>query len=59
MPEMAMAMGGVGGSGPPAMQPPKIRKEFPETWLWESSSDSGYADTFTKRLTLAFTFWFS
>lgn len=21
---------------------PKIRKEFPETWLWESWSDTGY-----------------
>lgn len=23
------------------VEPPKIRKEFPETWLWESYEDQG------------------
>lgn len=36
-----MAVDGFAGYAPPAMQPPKIRKEFPETWIWEFASDTG------------------
>lgn len=31
----------VGGAGSAPMAPPKVRKEFPETWLWETDSDTG------------------
>lgn len=48
-PQIGMAMSFVGGFAPRVMPPPKIRKEFPETWLWESSPDTGYAEIFTKR----------
>lgn len=38
MPHYAM------GSSNPIAEPPKIRKEFPETWLWEDFTDAGYED---------------
>lgn len=36
-----MARGYLEEYAPPSFQPPKIRKEFPETWLWESAIDTG------------------
>lgn len=29
------------GYRPPMIQPPKIRKIFPETWIWDEISDTG------------------
>lgn len=34
---------GAGISG--SAENPTIRKDFPETWLWESTSDTGYGSS--------------
>lgn len=31
--------GAAGGAAAPQPPPPQIRKEFPETWLWQSITD--------------------
>uniref|UniRef100_A0A6B2E4V8 CD109 antigen n=1 Tax=Phlebotomus kandelakii TaxID=1109342 RepID=A0A6B2E4V8_9DIPT len=42
-PSVAMAAFGPEASSRKAfIEPPKIRKEFPETWIWEDSQDNGY-----------------
>lgn len=32
--------GGMLGAAPPMAQPPRVRKEFPETWLWNEIASS-------------------
>lgn len=55
MPEMAMAAAApfaiadkVGFSSADNVVSPKIRKEFPETWLWEDISDPGLVNYYFK-----------
>ena len=36
-----MAASPSGGSGPSSQEQPRVRVEFPETWLW-SESNAGY-----------------
>lgn len=31
------------GASAAVMPPPRVRKEFPETWIWDLLSDTGYA----------------
>ncbi|XP_059619137.1 CD109 antigen-like isoform X4 [Phlebotomus argentipes] len=45
----AMAAAGAAGFGGGFVQPPKIRKEFPETWIWDDLEDNGYEGKTTLR----------
>lgn len=31
-----------GGFAPTQSQPPKVRKEFPETWIWDKITEEGF-----------------
>lgn len=44
LPGPPLAIASFGGGGVAPSEPPRIRKEFPETWLWETIDEERLGD---------------